>query len=179
MSGGADSGLNIAWRLKAGAAMFALSILVPAAGVPVAISLGLPATIATAVSGASLIAGEALGIAAVAIMGRAGYLQIKTWVTGILKRRALPGEVTRARYNLGLVLFCMPLLFAWLSVYTADFIPGFRQNPLPYAIGGDFMLLASLFVLGGRFWDKLRSLFVHDALAQFPRARERSGINHT
>jgi hypothetical protein len=30
------------------------------------------------------------------------------------------------------------------------------------------MLLASLFVLGGEFWDKLRALFVHGARAAFP-----------
>jgi hypothetical protein len=30
-----------------------------------------------------------------------------------------------------------------------------------YAIGGDLLLLASLFVLGGDFWDKIRALFVY------------------
>jgi hypothetical protein len=32
------------------------------------------------------------------------------------------------------------------------------------------MLFASLFVLGGDFWDKVRSLFVHGATARFPGA---------
>jgi len=30
------------------------------------------------------------------------------------------------------------------------------------------LLVASLFVLGGDFWDKLRALFVHEARVQFP-----------
>ena len=30
------------------------------------------------------------------------------------------------------------------------------------------MQIASLFVLGGDFWDKLRALFVRDAKAVFP-----------
>jgi hypothetical protein len=30
------------------------------------------------------------------------------------------------------------------------------------------VLLISLFVLGGDFWDKLRALFVHSARAVFP-----------
>jgi hypothetical protein len=34
-----------------------------------------------------------------------------------------------------------------------------------YVIGGDVLLVSSLFVLGGEFWDKLRALFVHDARA--------------
>ena len=29
------------------------------------------------------------------------------------------------------------------------------------------LLLASLFVLGGDFWDKVRSLFIHDAEVRF------------
>jgi hypothetical protein len=29
------------------------------------------------------------------------------------------------------------------------------------------LLLTSLFVLGGEFWDKLRSLFIYEAKAQF------------
>ena len=64
----------------------------------------------------------------------------------------------------------MPILFGWVSIYTAEWIPGFSSNPLPYAIGGDFLLVASLFVLGGNFWDKIRSLFVYDAEVRFPQA---------
>ena len=35
-------------------------------------------------------------------------------------------------------------------------------------VPGDLLLLVSLFVLGGDFWDKLRSLFIHSARAQIP-----------
>jgi len=70
---------------------------------------------------------------------------------------------SRLRYRIGLVMFCAPLAFGWLSVYVAGSIPGFAQNPLPYALGGDLLLLTSLFVLGGDFWDKVRSLFLHNA----------------
>ena len=69
--------------------------------------------------------------------------------------------------KIGLVMFCTPILFGWLSIYTAGYIPAFAQNPFPYALGGDLLLLASLFVLGGDFWDKIRSLFVHDAEVHF------------
>jgi hypothetical protein len=33
---------------------------------------------------------------------------------------------------------------------------------------GDLLLISSLFVLGGDFWDKLRALFVHGAKVQIP-----------
>ena len=35
-------------------------------------------------------------------------------------------------------------------------------------ITGDIILLLSLFVLGGNFWDKLRALFIRDAKVVFP-----------
>lgn len=156
------------WRLKAGLALFFLSVLVPAAGVFLVTTLGLSTTLTATISGVLLMGGELSGIAAIAIMGKPGYQYIKTRILGFLKRYGPPQEVSRARYSLGLIMFCIPLLFAWLSLYLADYLPGFAQDPLPYAIGGDILLLASLFVLGGGFWDKLRSLFVHNAIAQFP-----------
>ena len=47
-------------------------------------------------------------------------------------------------------------------------IPDRAENVFSFALAGDIMLIASLFVLGGDFWDKLRSLFVYDARATFP-----------
>jgi hypothetical protein len=41
------------------------------------------------------------------------------------------------------------------------------NNPLPYAIAGDILIITSLVVLGGDFWDKIRSLFIHDAEVNF------------
>jgi hypothetical protein len=36
------------------------------------------------------------------------------------------------------------------------------------AAAGDLLFIGSLIVLGGDFWDKVRSLFVHDAIAVLP-----------
>ena len=104
---------------------------------------------------------EVLGVLAIAVMGKPGFLYIKSRFFGLLRRYGPPREVSRARYNSGLVMFILPVLFGWLSIYTADYIPLYDENPLAYAIGGDLLLLTSLFVLGGDFWDKIRALFVH------------------
>jgi hypothetical protein len=42
-----------------------------------------------------------------------------------------------------------------------------QKNPMPFAIGGDILFLTSIFVLGGDFWDKVRSLFIYNAKADF------------
>ena len=64
-------------------------------------------------------------------------------------------------------MFVAALLFSFLEPYVF-----FRQVAAPpdvrYALAIDLLLLASLFVLGGNFWDKIRALFIREAKAQFP-----------
>ena len=156
------------WRLKLGAVLFGLSILLPLAGVPMVglfdVSTGMSATL----TGGLLVAAEVMGLAAVAVMGKSGYALIKKKILGFIKQYGPPNKVGPLRYKIGLVMFLAPILFGWVSIYTARWIPGFENRPFFYAVGGDLMLLSSLFVLGGDFWDKIRSLFVHDAEARFP-----------
>ena len=163
------------WRLKLGAALFGLSILLPVVGVPLVTALGLSTTMTASVSGALLVGAEVLGVCAVAVMGKSGYAYIKNRVFGFLKQHGPPQKVSRTRYTIGLVIFCVPLLFGWLSIYISKWVPGLLSHPLPYAIGGDILILTSLFVLGGDFWDKIRSLFIHDAEVHFS---QRSNKDH-
>jgi len=151
----------VGWRLKLGVAIFVLSILLPVAGIPLVATLGLSGTITASVSGALLVGAEVLGVLAVAIMGKPGYLYIKGRVFGLFRRYGPPEEVSRARYNIGLVMFILPILFGWVTLYVSDWIPNLDDNMFAYAIGGDALLLASLFVLGGDFWDKIRALFIY------------------
>ncbi|MGI9342222.1 MAG: transporter suffix domain-containing protein [Gammaproteobacteria bacterium] len=156
------------WRLKAGVGLFGLSIALPVLGVPLVAAIGLsPATVAT-VSGAIVVGAEVLGITAVAVMGKSGYAFIKNRVFGFLRQYGPPAEVGRTRYTFGLVMFTVPLVFGWLAPYAADRIPGYPGNELIYGVIGDLLLVASLFVLGGDFWDKVRALFIHGAKVVMP-----------
>jgi hypothetical protein len=69
-------------------------------------------------------------------------------------------------------MFVMPLLFGWLSPYLQGLFPQIDAHRNLLAITGDLLLVGSLFVLGGDFWDKVRSLFVHDAIAVLPENSE-------
>ncbi len=155
------------WRLKLGIALFGLSIALPVLGVPLVAAMGLSAATVATVSGAMLVGAEVLGIIAVAVMGKPGYAYIKNRVFGFLKQYGPPAEVSPTRYAIGLVMFTIPLVFGWLAPYATDLIPGYLGNELTYGIIGDLLLLVSLFVLGGDFWDKLRALFFHGAKAVF------------
>ena len=155
------------WRLKSGVALFIISIAAPLIGIPIVTSLGVSAAITASVSGVLLVGAEIMGILAVVVMGKEGYAFIKNRVFGFLKQYGPPQKVSRHRYRLGLVIFSLPILFGWMSIYAGQLIPGFTDNPLPFALCGDILLLASLFVLGGNFWDKIRALFIYDSAVHF------------
>lgn len=157
------------WRFKLGIVLFALSIVLPVLGVPLVAAMGLSGGVVATVSGALLGSSEVLGIVAVAVMGKSGYAYIKNRAFGFLKQHGPPAEVGRTRYTIGLVMFAVPIAFGWLSPYLADRVPGYLGNEFAFAIVGDLLLLASLFVLGGDFWDKVRALFIHGAKAVFPK----------
>ena len=73
----------------------------------------------------------------------------------------------RTRFRIGLAMFLLPLLFGWLTPYVLPVLPDYGAHRFAYGVSGDLLLLASLLMLGGDFWDKLRALFVRDAKVQF------------
>ena len=105
-------------------------------------------------------------LAAIAIWGKPGYLYLRSKVFAFLKRRLPPDTVGPLRYGIGLAMFTLPVLFAWIAPYLSE-VAGEPLPRVPYAVAGDIVFVASFFVLGGDFWDKFRSLFVRRAVAQF------------
>jgi hypothetical protein len=155
------------WRIKLGFTLFIASIGWPLL-LPVMPVLGFSGTAIASFSGAMLVAAEVMLIAGAAIAGKDGFAFIKQKVFGFLKSYGPPQEVSRTRYIFGLIVFCIPVALGWAWPYVGHYLPGSQEQPLVYAIAGDVMLLISLFILGGAFWDKLRSLFLHKAHAVFP-----------
>lgn len=160
------------WRLKLSATLFGLSIVLPLIAVPIVAALDLSKTMIASFSGGLLLAGELMGVAAVAVVGKSGYALIKKKVFGFLKKFGPPNKVSRLRYRIGLVMFVSPIVFGWGSIYVAGYLPAFTSSPFPYAFGGDLLLISSLFVLGGDFWDKIRALFIHDAEVHYSQASD-------
>ena len=147
------------WRLKLGIVLLVLSIILPLVGLPLLASMDLSATMTTSVSGGLLVAGELLGVTAIAVMGKEGYLFIKERLFGFFKQYGPSNEVSKTRYRIGLLMFFLPLLFGWASPYLIPLITDQGQLPLAYAVLGDILFLVSFFVLGGDFWDKIAALF--------------------
>lgn len=156
-------------RFRVGVIVFVAGFLSPLL-IPVIAATGLSTKWKATISGMLAVGiPEVFSIVAMALMGKSGFNYLKTQVFRLLKKHAPPDAVGKTRYRIGLVMFVLPLLYGWLAPYVPNLAPEYGLQPLWINIGGDLLLVVSLFVLGGDFWDKLRSLFVY---APFPNVNE-------
>ena len=169
---------GIGYRVKFGFAIFIVSIGWPVV-VPVLSLLGVSGAAIATFSGVMLIVSDLLMLAGAAVAGKEGFAFIKQTVFGFLKSYGPPKKVGRTRYTIGLFVFVVPLVLGWSAPYFGHHIPGYEAYTTAYAVGGDLMLLTSLFLLGGDFWDKLRSLFLHQATAQIPKGLREDNRHRT
>jgi hypothetical protein len=154
-------------QLYTGIAILVLGQLGPLL-VPLVYYLNLSKHWTVALSGFLLIGIPEISLVAAAIvLGKDGFQYIKSVIFGWVGRLAPAEKVSRRRYRVGLVLFLIPILFAFMTPYFMMMIPGYFKNAATYGLSGDLILLVSLFVLGGEFFDKLRSLFIYDSRAEF------------
>jgi hypothetical protein len=168
--GGKNEQSGSGWRLRLGLTILIIGFASPLL-IPVITATDLPTGWKTAISGALAIGiPEVFSLIAIAIMGRDGFNTIKSRFYSFIKRHGPPERVSKNRYRVGLVMFVLPLLFGWLGLYFAHYIPAYEANRLIINITGDLLLLSSLLVLGGDFWDKIRGLFIHDAVIQMRRS---------
>ena len=159
------------WRMRLGLIILVVGFASPLA-IPLVSSSGLSAKWKTLISGALAVGiPELFSIVAIAIMGKSGFNFIKERFFGFIKKYGPPDVVSRTRYRIGLVMFVLPALFGWLAPYAPHLIPGYGAHRIAVNLIGDLMLVFSLFVLGGDFWDKVRALFLHEAKALIPEAR--------
>jgi hypothetical protein len=155
------------WRIKLGFTMFIAALVWPVL-LPILPLFGLSTQSVAAFTGFMLVAAEVVLILAAAISGKDGFAYIKKRVFGFFKSYGPPQVVSATRYKIGLVFFVVPFLFGFGSPYVGHLFPGLDIHKIAYAVAGDILLLAGLFILGGNFWDKLRSLFLHKAVAVMP-----------
>ncbi|KPK31708.1 MAG: hypothetical protein AMK70_11930 [Nitrospira bacterium SG8_35_1] len=152
-------------RFRLGTTIFIIGFLSPLL-IPVVTATDLPLKWKATISGAlALGIPELFSIIAIAIMGKPGFLHLKEIIGRLIRKYGLPERVSRSRYRIGLVMFIIPLLMAWLLPYFGHLIPVYRENLLPFSVAGDLLFISSVFVLGGEFWDKLQALFVYNAKA--------------
>ncbi|WP_119303943.1 hypothetical protein [Dongia deserti] len=102
-------------------------------------------------------------VAAIAVMGKPGFNLLKTYVFNFLGRFRPAEQVSQGRYRIGLVLFVLSLVFSSLLPYFPGIFVDWEANEKFWSLAADAVLIASLFVLGGEFWNKLAALFDYNA----------------
>jgi hypothetical protein len=136
--------------------------------IPIVTSSSLSTGWKTAISGLlALGIPELFMLIAAAVAGKEGFNYIKSTIFGFIKKHGPPDTVSKTRYRIGLVVFLIPIIVGWLLPYFTHLIPSYEENKNLISVSGDVVLITSLFVLGGDFWDKLRSLFIYSAKVIF------------
>ena len=156
----ADQEMQTGLRLRLGTIIFVVSFCTPAL-IPLVAGSNLDTEWKTVLSGLLAFGIPELGvIIAVAIMGKPGFEMIRNRLLARLKHFRPAESVSLTRYRIGLVMFCLPLLFGWLEPYVRGF---FIESELhwSWSLTLDLVFIASFFVLGGGFWEKIRTLFLH------------------
>jgi len=116
----------------------------------------------------------ALKISSVAILGKPSYLYIKSKFRHHIAQVIKPYHASRIRYNIGLFLFCLPVIPTYIMAYAPLFFSQIFYVRVILNISFDVIFIVSLFVLGGDFWDKLKALFIFSARASFPEEESNS-----
>ena len=156
---GVETSPSVGWRFRLGIAIFVLAFAIWLL-VPLAAALNASAARIAALSGFIFVANKILLVLCVAVMGKTGFQQLKSVAFGYVKSLAPPATVGPTRHAIGLVMFCLPLAAAISAPYIELLWPGFRPSAWQFEVLVDLMLIASFFVLGGEFWNKLQALFI-------------------
>ena len=155
-------------RLYWGAAVLVLAQFAPFM-IPLVVATDLPDGWKTVLSTFLMLGVPEMGILlSAAILGKEGFAWLKGKIFGYLKRALPPDRVSPLRHRIGVTMFVLPLIAGWLLPYLMPVLDSYGEYSLKVNVAGDILLVLSLFVLGGEFWDKLRGLFLRRAVIQDP-----------
>lgn len=108
---------------------------------------------------------ELFMLIAVGILGKSGFQYLKKSIYSWFRKYGPPDTVSRTRYTIGLFFFSLSILTGLVVPYLREYVSIIEQNIFYTQLAGDLILVVSLFILGGDFWDKLRSLFIYRSRA--------------
>jgi hypothetical protein len=145
--------------------VFVLALLAPLF-IPFILLLNISPVFKTIISGLLVFGLPEIGmLLAVAILGKEGYLYLKSRLLFWLKQTVIAPTVSRFRYRIGIILFSTTLIISFLIPYVNYFSSLPMQKYYYYCIFIlDLLFFISLFILGANFWEKLKALFLYDMM---------------
>jgi hypothetical protein len=163
---------RLAWRFGIGIGLIVCGY-VALALIPVVAGTDMNLGVKTALSGLLATSPVLTKIAAIAVLGKEGFNALKVHIFKFLGRFRPSETVSRERYRIGLSLFVLSFVFDSLLPYLPGILVDWKSNETFWSLISDVVLIVSLFVLGGEFWNKLAALVRYDAKVSFPDDRSR------
>jgi hypothetical protein len=153
--------LTKGWRFYAGMTALALALILPLGALFVPL-LGLPAAQSVVLAGALAAGGpEVLTLLAVALLGKEVFQYFTHRAKGLLRRVLFETPVSKTRYYVGLWIILLSWLPAYLYAYLPTTMPG--EGIRIYVLAAmDLAFVASVFLMGGEFWEKVRRIFIYE-----------------
>jgi hypothetical protein len=148
------------WRLYAGITALILSCVMPLVGLAVPF-LGLPVAWSAVLVGVLLAGGpEVLIVVAAILLGK----ETVHYFMATAKRKVLEAllvkPVSQARYYVGLTISVLSPAPLYLYGYFPGIMPA-DEARIYILAAADLSFVASVFIImGGEFWEKLRSIFI-------------------
>ena len=149
------------WRFYLGMTAIVLAVIMPLCAVLVPIT-GL-ATAPSAVLVGIFVAGgpEVLCILAVALLGKETFQYFTHKAKSAFRRALVDRPASKGRYYFGLTIVLVSWLPAYLSAYFPAVLPG--GSARIYILAGmDLAFVASVILMGGEFWEKVRRIFIYE-----------------
>jgi hypothetical protein len=167
-----DTDFTKTWRYKVGLTMIIVGNL------GILFALVMPALGAGASTvGVLVLGGEAVSLASIIFLGKAGFKAIKSKFFTFVKA-SYAGPVRKTRHYIGVALLCTNVLTTFILAFYAwdSFAAATPEGPHPIVWGldlaqqasmvewlfliGEISFLIAIYVLGGDWWGRFRRIFV-------------------
>ncbi|HEY5814358.1 MAG TPA: transporter suffix domain-containing protein [Terrimicrobiaceae bacterium] len=147
------------WRFYLGMTALGLSIILPVFAIFVPF-LGLSVAQSALVAGLLIAGGpEVMALVAVALLGKQTFRYLLHRIKSFFRAKLLEQPVSKARYFSGLAVS----IASWIPLYLYGYLPAIMpgENMRIYILAAaDLSFVASMFVMGGEFWEKVRKIFI-------------------
>ena len=156
------------WKFYLGIALFTYSWIPYIFVFMIMPFLHFTTTEALSISSITLISAESAFAISVVLLGKDFMNMIKAKFKGIFSKKGSSTQskpISKLRYRIGIILFILtisiPSILTEVVLYY-DYADAIGLNNLLYIfLSFDVIFIASLFILGGEFIEKLRELFTY------------------
>ncbi|WP_295454844.1 transporter suffix domain-containing protein [uncultured Thiodictyon sp.] len=145
-------------RTYAGMAALVLAFILPVFVIVIPF-LGLSAKWSALLTTGLLVGGpELLTLVAVALLGKDALRYFTDKVKQALWGLVIETRVSKFQYYLGLSLSLASILPLYIYGYLPGLLP--EGGRIPILAAADLIFIASMFIMGGEFWEKVQRIFV-------------------